>query len=61
MCITKSKCTTTTCGSLVLVLVLANFCQKISESLYRCKQENTSALGRTIAPAPILQVLQQTA
>lgn len=58
MYITKSKCITMTCG--ILALVLANFCQKISESLYRCKEGKTAALGRTVAPPPIAQVLKQT-
>lgn len=56
MYITKSKCITLTCGR--LVLVSANFLQKISESLYGCNQANTSALGETIAHAPTPQVLQ---
>jgi len=56
MCIMKSKCIMLTCGR--LVLVLAKFPQKISKSLYGCDQENTSALGKTAAPAPIPQVLQ---
>lgn len=41
-----------------LVLVLANFLQKICESVYGRNQANSSALGKTAAPAPTPQELQ---
>lgn len=58
MYIMKSKCIMLTCGR--PVLVLANFLQKISESLYGYNQTNISVLVETLAPAPTAQVLPNT-
>lgn len=44
-----------TCGR--LMLVLEKFLQTISDSIYGFNQANTSALGKTVVPAPTPQVL----